>query len=206
MLNVNNISVSFNKKVLDRFSIDVDQGEIVGLQGPSGSGKTTLLRVVAGLIKPDSGTVSLDGKEITHVPTYLRGIGMVFQDNQLFPHMNVEKNIGFGLKMHQIEKNDRAQRISDVLELAGLSGFNTRDVHSLSGGEAKRVALARSLVVHPRVLLLDEPLTGLDRELHDQLANDIAGLLRKLSITTILVTHDQEEAEVISDRIEHIDR
>ena len=150
-------------------------GEIVGLLGPSGSGKSTLLRVIAGLVIPDRGMVRIDGVDVTDVPTHRRGVGMVFQDEQLFEHLDVAGNVGFGLRMRGDAPPARQHRVAEMLDLVGLAGFERRNVRQLSGGEAKRVALARSLAPSPRVLLLDEPLTGLDRELHDRLAGDLAG-------------------------------
>jgi thiamine transport system ATP-binding protein len=188
------------RRVLDDVSVTVEPGEIVALRGRSGSGKTTLLRVVAGLVIARAGTVIVDGVDVTREPTHRRRIGMVFQDNQLFPHRDVAGNIEFGLRMQSVPRRVRAARVEEVLALVGLSGFQRRDVTSLSGGEAKRVALARSLAPSPSVLLLDEPLTGLDRELHDQLAVDVARVLRVHRVSTLLVTHDAAEAAVMADR------
>ena len=175
--------------------------EVVALLGPSGSGKSTLLRVIAGLVVPASGSVHLDGRDITRLPTHRRGIGMVFQDEQLFPHRDVAANIGFGLKMQGVPVPDRERRVEAMLELVGLRGFGRRHVTDLSGGEAKRVALARSLAPAPRALLLDEPLTGLDRELHDRLAGELGRILRQAATTTLLVTHDRDEATTLADRV-----
>jgi thiamine transport system ATP-binding protein len=188
------------RRVLDDVSITVDTGEIVALRGRSGSGKTTLLRVVAGLVPARAGIVLVDGVDVTDEPTHRRRIGMVFQDNQLFPHRDVAGNIEFGLRMQSMPRRARAARVEEVLALVGLSGFQRRDVTSLSGGEAKRIALARSLAPSPSVLLLDEPLTGLDRELHDQLAADLASVLRAHRVSTLLVTHDAAEAAAMADR------
>jgi thiamine transport system ATP-binding protein len=199
------IVVAFGDRVvLDRVSIHAARSEVVALQGPSGSGKTTLLRVIAGLLQPRSGTVCLDGRDITTTPVHQRSIGLVFQDNQLFPHRDVAGNVEFGLRMSQrgrAHRADRRARVSEVLHLVGLQGFESRSVMSLSGGEAKRVALARSLAPAPPVLLLDEPLTGLDHELHDRLADDLADVLRATATTAIVVTHDRAEAESLADRV-----
>jgi thiamine transport system ATP-binding protein len=201
-LTIEDIDVSFDDvNVLDDASMSVERSEVVALLGASGSGKSTLLRVVAGVIAPDAGTVRLGGVDITSMPTHRRGVGMVFQDNQLFPHLSVGDNVAFGLKMAGVDRARRRRQAADWLERVGLAPFGDRRVGDLSGGEAKRVALARTLAAKPEVVLLDEPLTGLDRELHDQLAVEVAGLLADLSITAILVTHDHDEAATIAGRI-----
>ena len=179
-------------------SLTVDTGEIVSLVGPSGSGKSTLLRIIAGIETPSHGRVLLDGRDITDLPIHRRGIGMVFQDNQLFPHLDVAGNIGYGLRMNRRRSPDR---VDEMLAMIGLPNLGSRRIDTLSGGEAKRVALARSLVVEPRVLLLDEPLTGLDAALHDRLLGDIAAILRSSNTTVIHVTHDLREASTLSNRI-----
>ena len=189
-----------DRTVLDHVSLHADTGEIVAVLGPSGSGKSTLFRVIAGLLAADDGTVSIDGRDITTTPPHQRGVGMVFQDDQLFPHLDVAANIAFGLRMRGVSRAVRQQRVDELLDLVGLPGFGGRDVSALSGGEAKRVALARSLAVQPRVLLLDEPLTGLDRDLHDRLAEDLRAVLRSTGVTALLVTHDIDEAAVVADR------
>jgi thiamine transport system ATP-binding protein len=204
-LAVRDVTVSFGAvTVLDRVSMDVASGEVVALVGPSGSGKSTLLRVIAGLLRPDAGAVLLDGADVTDVPTHRRGVGLVFQDEQLFPHRDVAANVGFGLRMAGVPRAERERRVGELLDLVGLSGFAHRSVQDLSGGEAKRVAVARSLAPGPRVLLLDEPLTGLDRELHDRLAVEVAGVLRTVGTTAVWVTHDRAEADAVADRIESI--
>jgi thiamine transport system ATP-binding protein len=200
-LTVDGVDLSFgHRPVLAGASMAVDLGEVVAVLGPSGSGKSTLLRVIAGITMPDAGTVTLGGHDITSVPTYQRGVGMVFQDNQLFPHLTVGDNVAFGLKMAGTPAAARRATADVWLARVGLAGFGSRDVGALSGGEAKRVSLARTLAVEPTVVLLDEPLTGLDRELHDRLANDVAALLADLAITAILVTHDPDEAATIAVR------
>jgi thiamine transport system ATP-binding protein len=202
MLEVRDVTVSFGgPPVLERVSLSAAEGEVVALLGPSGSGKSTLLRVIAGLVVPDAGTVLLDGRDVTAVPTHRRGIGMVFQDEQLFPHRDVRANVGFGLRMQRQPASTIERRVTDMLELVGLGGFDRRDVASLSGGEAKRVALARSLAPAPRAVLLDEPLTGLDRELHDRLAIELGRILRAAGTTAVLVTHDHDEATTVADRV-----
>jgi len=201
MLSVVDICVAFDDRpVLDHVSFEVATGEVVALLGPSGSGKTTLLRVIAGLQQADSGTVLLDGCSLDGVPAHRRSIGLVFQDEQLFPHLDVRANVAFGLRMAGRSRSEQAARVDELLALVGLPGFADRRVTSLSGGEAKRVALARSLAPAPSVLLLDEPLTGLDPELHDRLAADLAALLRRTGTTALMVTHDLAEAATIADR------
>ena len=209
MLDVREVTVSFDRApgsppLLDRVSLHVDRAEVLALLGPSGSGKSTLLRVIAGLQSVESGQVFLEGKDITDVPTHRRSVGMVFQDNQLFPHRNVADNIAFGLRMRRVQRRERDARVDELLALVGLTGFGERSVGRLSGGEAKRVALARALAPTPAVLLLDEPLTGLDRALHTELAGELAGALRATGTTAVLVTHDHDEAALIADRTVHL--
>ncbi len=205
-LDLEGISVAFaGRNVLDGADLHLDAGEIVAVLGASGSGKSTLLRVVAGLQRPDAGRVLVGGADVTAVPTHRRRIGFVFQDEQLFAHLDVAANVGFGLKMAGVPKREIAARVGQLLELVGLAGFGRRDVSSLSGGEAKRVAVARSLAPAPAVLLLDEPLTGLDRELHDRLAEELRRILQATRTTALLVTHDPAEAELIADRSVVID-
>lgn len=202
MLEVRDVVVEWDgRTVLDHVELDVGDGEIVALQGPSGSGKTTLLRVIAGLEVARSGRVRLDGRDITDVAPHRRGIGMVFQDEQLFPHRDVGGNVEFGLEMQGRPAAERAVRVRELLDLVGLAGFERRRVTSLSGGEAKRVALARSLAPAPPMLLLDEPLTGLDHELRDRLAVDLARLLRATGTSALMVTHDPDEAALVADRV-----
>jgi thiamine transport system ATP-binding protein len=202
VLAVDDVFVSFGgTTVLDGVSMSVVEHEVVALLGPSGSGKSTLLRVVAGLVVPDRGTVVVDGLDVTTTPTHTRRVGMVFQDEQLFPHRDVASNIGFGLKMAGIAEPARGRRVAEMLDLVGLGGFERRRVTDLSGGEAKRVALARSLAPAPKVLLLDEPLTGLDRALHDRLTDEVATILRATGITAVWVTHDRAEAGAVADRV-----
>lgn len=205
-LDVRDVVVAFDETVvLDGVSLALSAGEVVALVGPSGSGKSTLLRVVAGIIVADRGTVRIDGVDVTGAPTHRRGVGMVFQDNQLFPHLSTLDNVVFGLKMAGQGRNERDAAGRLWLERVGLAGFGDRRVTELSGGEAKRVALARTLATEPSVVLLDEPLTGLDRELHDRLAVDLAELLRETAMTAMLVTHDRDEADTVADRAVALD-
>jgi thiamine transport system ATP-binding protein len=200
-LDVVDVTVTFGARaVLDHVAFTVEPGEVVALLGPSGSGKSTMLRVIAGLVAVESGRVLVDGHDVTATPTHQRGVGMVFQDEQLFNHLDVAANIAFGLRMRGDDRAEQVARTEELLALLGLSGFDHRSVVDLSGGEAKRVALARSLAPSPRVLLLDEPLTGLDRELHDRLVVDLGDILRAEQTTSVLVTHDVDEAEAITDR------
>lgn len=198
---VNGVDVRFDDtEVLRGAHLSVDQGEVVALLGSSGSGKTTLLRVIAGIVHPDAGTVTLAGDDITNRPTHRRGVGLVFQDNQLFPHLSTLDNVAFGLKMAGVDRSNRRRTADEWLTRVDLHGFGQRPVAELSGGEAKRVALARTLAPNPAVVLLDEPLTGLDRELHDRLASEVRDLLAEQHITAVLVTHDRDEADVIAGR------
>ena len=206
VLVVADVRVAFDDTVvLDGVTLRVADGELVALLGASGSGKSTLLRVIAGLVPPDAGTVTIDDADVTDIPTHRRSVGMVFQDEQLFPHLSVGDNVGYGLKMAGVPTDRRRQRVAELLDLVGLDGFDRRAVNGLSGGEAKRVALARSLAPEPKVLLLDEPLTGLDRELHDRLMVEVAAILRRVGTTSVWVTHDADEAAAVSDRIVRID-
>jgi thiamine transport system ATP-binding protein len=202
MLEVSDVVVRFDSRtVLDGVSLDVATGEIVALLGPSGCGKSTLLRVIAGLHVPDAGRVAWDGEDLAGVPPHRRGIGLVFQDLQLFPHKDVAANVAFGLRMQHVDKAERRERVAWLLDLVGLPGYEHRRPSTLSGGEAQRVALARSLAPEPRLLLLDEPLAALDRDLHDRLAVDVRALLQRVGMTAVHVTHDEAEARTIGDRL-----
>ncbi|MFT4865598.1 MAG: thiamine transport system ATP-binding protein [Ilumatobacter sp.] len=206
-LRVEQIGVCFDTTdVLRQATLTVDRAEVVALLGPSGSGKSTLLRVIAGILRPDSGSVWIGTNDITSLPAHQRGVGMVFQDNQLFPHMSTIDNVAYGLRVAGVGKAERQDRGSAWLDRVGLGGFELRNVTGLSGGEAKRVALARTLAAEPSVVLLDEPLTGLDRELHDRLATQLAKLLVEHSVTAVLVTHDPAEADVIASRSVRMDQ
>ncbi len=202
MLDVRDVTIGFEgRPLLERFALHLEAGEVVAVLGPSGSGKSTLLRIIAGLVVPEGGAVWIDGVDMTGVATHRRSVGLVFQDEQLFPHLSVADNVAFGLKMAGIPKGERRSRSDELLDLVGLAGFGDRQIDRLSGGEAKRVALARSLAPTPKVLLLDEPLTGLDRELHDRLVVDVAEILHRTATTAVWVTHDAAEAETVSDRV-----
>ena len=182
-------------------SFTVEQGEIVCLLGPSGCGKTTLLRLIAGLETPDSGQVLVDSKDVTHTPPHLRGFGLMFQEYALFPHKDVFGNVAFGLRMQGLSRRQVTARVAEALALVGLEGFEHRDVNQLSGGERQRVALARSLAPHPRLLMLDEPLGALDRNLRERLLDELPAILYRAGVTAITVTHDQEEAFALADRV-----
>jgi ABC-type Fe3+/spermidine/putrescine transport system ATPase subunit len=182
-------------------SFTVERGEIVCLLGPSGCGKTTLLRLIAGLEPLDGGQVLVDGEELTHVPPHLRGFGLMFQEYALFPHKDVSGNVAFGLRMQGLGREAVTARVTEILALVGLAGFEHRDVNQLSGGEQQRVALARSLAPQPRLLMLDEPLGALDRALRERLMDELPAILRRAGATAITVTHDQEEAFALADRV-----
>lgn len=181
--------------------LDVPEGDVVAVLGPSGSGKSTLLRAIAGLQRLAHGTIELEGRSLAGVPPHRRGIGLMFQDDALFPHRDVAANIGFGLRMQSADRSTIDARVAELLELVGLEGREHRTVRSLSGGERKRVALARALAPAPRVLLLDEPLGALDRALHDRLLLELGELFRSIGQTTVYVTHDVAEAFEVAGHI-----
>lgn len=206
MLTVDEISVSYSDQViLDRCSLTVADREILAVHGPSGCGKSTLLGAIAGFVPIDHGRILLDDTDLTTMPTHRRRIAMVFQDDQLFPHRSVVDNVAFATQMAGMARRERRALASGLLETVGLGGFDERRVHELSGGEAKRVALARALAASPRMLLLDEPLTGLDPELHDRLAAEIVDIVAAAGIAAIWVTHDRAEARTVADRIIEMD-
>jgi len=188
-------------QVFENIDCQIERGEFVTLLGPSGCGKSTLLRCIAGLTPVDGGQILLDGQDIVPLSPQKRGIGMVFQSYALFPNMTVEQNVAFGLRMQKVKADERQARVREALELVELGSFAGRYPHQLSGGQCQRVALARSLVTRPRLLLLDEPLSALDARIRKHLREQIRGIQRELGLTTIFVTHDQEEALTLSDRI-----
>jgi putative spermidine/putrescine transport system ATP-binding protein len=186
---------------LDRVSLDIAAGELLTILGPSGSGKTTLLKVVAGFESPDAGSVTVDSTDITATPPARRDIGMVFQHYALFPHLTVARNVAFPLEMRNVGRAAIEKRVGEALSLVELEGFEKRLPRQLSGGQQQRVALARAIVFNPRLLLLDEPFGALDRKLRETMQLEVRRLQRRLGVTTIFITHDQEEALVLSDRI-----
>jgi ABC-type Fe3+/spermidine/putrescine transport system ATPase subunit len=188
-------------RAVDDVSFSLAEGEVLALLGPSGSGKSTLLSLIAGLEQPDGGDLRWDGRSLLATPTHQRGFGLMFQDYALFPHKDVAANVGFGLRMQGQARAETAAGTAWALELVGLAGFGQRDVATLSGGEQQRVALARALAPHPRLLMLDEPLGALDRALRERLLDELGGILRRLRQTAIYVTHDQEEAFALADRL-----
>ncbi len=201
-LKIESVSKSFgNTKALDNVSLDINKSELFSLLGSSGCGKSTLLRIIAGFEKPDSGKIYLDGEDITSLPPYLRPLNIMFQNYALFPHLNVKKNIEFGLKEENLEKDEIDHRVKEITALLELTGLENRKITEISGGQQQRVALARCLVKKPKLLLLDEPLAALDKKLRVQTQFELVNLQYKLGITFIIVTHDQEEAMSLSDRM-----
>ena len=201
-LKINNVFKSYDqKKVLNNISLDIEEGEFLCLLGPSGCGKTTLLRIIAGLEDVNSGTIILQDKDITNLEPSKRGFGIVFQSYALFPNMNVYKNIAFGLENKNISKSNIDKKVKEVLEVVELSGYDKKYPSQLSGGQQQRVALARAIALEPDFLLLDEPLSALDAKVRLKLREQIKSLHRKLGITTIMVTHDQEEALCLADKM-----
>lgn len=201
-LRLEGVSKSYGAvKALKPMWLTVNPGEMLALLGPSGCGKTTTLRIIAGFNAPDAGSVLIGERDVTELPPNKRELGMVFQNYSLFPHMSVADNVAFGLEMRGVAKAERTERVRAMLQLVRLAGFEDRSIHQLSGGQQQRVALARSLVTDPNVLLLDEPLGALDRHLRERMQFEVREIQKRLGITSILVTHDQEEALTMSDRI-----
>lgn len=202
MLEIINLSKSYkNNRVLRNTNITVNDGEMVALLGPSGSGKTTILRIVAGFIEANGGDIKIDGTSILGLDAYKRNIGVVFQNYALFPHMTVRQNVEFGLKMHKVPEAERTARVEEALNIVDMLPYASRYPNQLSGGQQQRVAIARVVAIRAKVMLLDEPLSNLDAKLRRQVRVEIKELQRKLKITTVIVTHDQEEAMTLGDRI-----
>lgn len=202
-MSLKQIDVSYDKKtnILEDLNLDIEKGELVSLLGPSGCGKTTTLRVVAGFIDPRGGKFVLDGNDLTKVPVNKRNFGIVFQSYALFPHLSVYDNVAFGLKVRKMGKTEIETKVMDILKVCGLEDFAKRFPAQMSGGQRQRVALARALVIQPKLLLLDEPLSNLDAKLRVNMRMEIKRIQKKLGITTIFVTHDQEECFSISDKV-----
>lgn len=202
VLEISSLYKSFSdKEFLHDISFQVDVGEIICLLGPSGCGKTTLLRIIAGLEQADAGQIIYNGNDVNATPIHERGFGLMFQDFALFPHKNVWDNVIFGLRMQNLDHDQIMRQGRHALELVGLNGFEARDVNELSGGEKQRVALARSLAPQPKLLMLDEPLGSLDRKLREELMIEVRRILKAAQLTSIYVTHDQEEAFAVADRV-----
>lgn len=202
-MELKDIDVRYDKKklVLKGLNLNVKEGELVSLLGPSGCGKTTTLRVVAGFIEPQNGVFSVGGDDLTKVPVHKRNFGIVFQSYALFPHLSVYDNVAFGLKMRKRKTEEIDQKVKEILEICGLTEFKSRFPQQMSGGQRQRVALARALVIEPKLLLLDEPLSNLDAKLRINMRMEIKRIQKKLGITTLFVTHDQEECFSISDKV-----
>lgn len=202
LIQLKNISLSFeNETVLDNISLDIHDKEFITLLGPSGCGKTTTLRIIAGFLEPDQGDVIFSGEKINNVPAYKRQVNTIFQRYALFPHLNVFENIAFGLRLKKIPETEIKKKVTEMLSLVNLSGMEKRKIHKLSGGQQQRVAIARAIANNPRVLLLDEPLAALDLKLRKDMQNELKKIQQQLGITFIFVTHDQEEALSMSDRV-----
>ena len=207
LIEIRNLAKAFGSvKAVDGVDLDINAGEFITLLGPSGSGKTTVLRMIAGFEDPDTGSIKLNGEDITHLPPYERDVNTVFQDYALFPHMDVITNIEYGLRVKKVNRSERREKALAALEQVRLSGYEKRKPSQLSGGQRQRVALARALVNRPSVLLLDEPLGALDLKLRQQMQIELKELQREVGITFIFVTHDQEEALTMSDRIAVFDK
>jgi len=205
-LSIEALTVAYGAtRVLDRVSLGVERGEMIALLGSSGCGKTTLLRAIAGFVRPESGTIRVGGKDITHLPPEARETAMMFQSYALWPHMNVADNIAYGLRMRGWTKTAMAARVADMLKLLQLDGFGPRPVTQLSGGQRQRVALGRALAIDPHLLLLDEPMSNLDYKVRLELRHELRALQQRIGITAVYVTHDREEALTLSDRIAVID-
>ena len=202
IVSLKGIGVAFDgEAVLNNINLDIRDKEFVTILGPSGCGKTTTLRIIGGFLQPENGKIMFEGKDITNVPPYKRNVNTVFQKYALFPHLNVYDNIAFGLRVKKLPKDEIEKRVSEMLELVNLKGFEQRNVQNLSGGQQQRVAIARALVNRPKVLLLDEPLGALDLKLRKEMQTELKRIQQSLEITFIYVTHDQEEALTMSDTV-----
>ena len=201
-IKISNVSKNFDEvTAVDNVSVNIAKGEFFSLLGPSGCGKTTLLRILAGFEYPSDGSVSIDNSDVTDIPANLRPTNMVFQNYAIFPHINVKRNIEFGLRKEKISSEEMNQRVNDALKMVKLEGYENRFSNQLSGGQRQRIALARALVKRPKVLLLDEPLGALDKKLREEMQIELRNLQRSVGITFVFVTHDQEEAMTMSDRV-----
>ncbi len=202
IVELKNVSVAFDgEQVLDGLDLEIRDKEFITLLGPSGCGKTTTLRLIAGFLEPDSGDISFEGEKINGVPAYKRQVNTIFQRYALFPHLNVYENIAFGLRVKKRPEKEVKEKVAEMLKLVNLSGFEKRHVDTLSGGQQQRVAIARAIANHPKVLLLDEPLAALDLKLRKDMQKELKKIQRQLGITFVFVTHDQEEALTMSDRV-----
>ncbi|MBE6727134.1 MAG: ABC transporter ATP-binding protein [Ruminococcaceae bacterium] len=202
IVELKDISVSFDgEKVLDGLNLSIEDREFITLLGPSGCGKTTTLRLIAGFLEPDEGTVIFEGKNLNGVPAYKRQVNTIFQRYALFPHLNVYENVAFGLRVKKMKEKEIKEKVTEMLSLVNLSGFEKRNIDTLSGGQQQRVAIARAIANRPKVLLLDEPLAALDLKLRKDMQKELRKIQRQLGITFIFVTHDQEEALTMSDRV-----
>ncbi|AXI10405.1 Fe3+/spermidine/putrescine ABC transporter ATP-binding protein [Oceanobacillus zhaokaii] len=201
-LSLSEVYKKFNDvEVVKNLSLDIEEGELVSFLGPSGCGKTTTLNMIAGFLEVDGGGITVNGKAIHHLPAHKRGMGMMFQNYALFPHMTVFENVAYGLKLRKVKKSEIGEKVREALNMTHLQGYEKRYPKEMSGGQQQRVALARALVIRPRLLLLDEPLSNLDAKLRVKMREEIVEIQKQVGITTIFVTHDQEEALAISDRI-----
>ncbi len=204
MIKLNNISFKYDKElILDNFNLNVKTNEKIALVGMSGSGKSTILRIIAGLEKPQKGKVFIDSKDVGNIPTFQRNIGFLFQNYALFPFLNVKKNIEFGIT--KLNNQERAEKINNFAKLLGISKLLEKFPHELSGGEKQRVALARTLILEPKIILLDEPFSAIDTKLKNSIRNDLKAIFNNLNITLILVTHDIEDANVFCSRVINLD-
>lgn len=202
IVELKNISVSFDgEQILNGLNLDIKDKEFITLLGPSGCGKTTTLRLIAGFLEPDSGDIIFEGEKINSIPPYKRQVNTIFQRYALFPHLNVYENVAFGLRIKKLKESEIKEKVAEMLRLVNLTGFENRNIDTLSGGQQQRVAIARAIANHPKVLLLDEPLAALDLKLRQEMQRELKKIQQQLGITFIFVTHDQEEALTMSDRV-----